>query len=111
MSSGSSSSFAAFVALLNDARIHAGNKPLGFLNPLIYSLNGKGFNDITDGNNPGCGTPGFNVSVSGSGKRLVLNIYDQATPGWDAVTGFGTPDFGKLKDIVMNASSWSNVLN
>ncbi|KAH8977865.1 subtilisin-like protein [Lactarius hatsudake] len=77
-------SFAAFVALLNDARIAAGKPPLGFLSPLIYALNGVGFNDITAGNAPGCGTPGFN-----------------ATAGWDPVTGFGTPDFGKLKDIVL----------
>ncbi|KAH9008252.1 tripeptidyl peptidase A [Lactarius hengduanensis] len=77
-------SFAAFVALLNDARISAGKPPLGFLSPLIYALNGVGFHDITAGNAPGCGTPGFN-----------------ATAGWDPVTGFGTPDFGKLKDIVL----------
>ncbi|KAI9443991.1 tripeptidyl peptidase A [Lactarius indigo] len=78
-------SFAAFVALLNDARIAAGRPPLGFLNPLLYWLNGVGFNDVTSGNAPGCGTPGFNV-----------------TEGWDPVTGLGTPDFGKLKEIVLN---------
>ncbi|KAI9455151.1 subtilisin-like protein [Lactarius psammicola] len=77
--------FAALVALLNDARLAAGKPVLGFLNPFIYMLNGAGFNDITTGNNPGCGTPGFNATV-----------------GWDPVTGFGTPDFGKLKDIVLS---------
>ncbi|KAH9171605.1 tripeptidyl peptidase A [Lactarius sanguifluus] len=82
--SASSPSIAAFISLLNDARIAAGKQSLGFLNPLIYALNGVGFNDITAGNAPGCGTPGFN-----------------ATAGWDPVTGFGTPDFGKLKDIVL----------
>ncbi|KAI0262573.1 tripeptidyl peptidase A [Gloeopeniophorella convolvens] len=82
--SASSPSFAGFVSLLNDARLSAGRPSLGFLNPLIYSLKGTGFNDITAGNAPGCGTPGFN-----------------ATAGWDPVTGFGTPDFGKLKDIVL----------
>jgi tripeptidyl-peptidase I len=61
--SASSPSFAGFVALLNDARIAAGKRSLGFLNPLIYALNGQGFNDITAGNAPGCGTPGFNVSA------------------------------------------------
>jgi hypothetical protein len=25
----------------------------------------------------------------------------QATTGWDPVTGLGTPDFGKLKDILV----------
>ncbi|KAI9455152.1 tripeptidyl peptidase A [Lactarius psammicola] len=82
--SASAPSFAAFVALLNDARLAAGKPVLGFLSPLIYVLNGVGFNDITAGNAPGCGTPGFN-----------------ATAGWDPVTGFGTPNFGKLKDIVL----------
>lgn len=79
--------FAGFVSLLNDARIRAGKSPLGFLNPLIYSINllhTGAFNDITTGNNPGCGTTGFN-----------------ATTGWDPVTGFGTPNFGILKDIVL----------
>ena len=57
--------FAGFVALLNDARIKAGLPTLGFLNPLIYSIGATdptAFNDITTGNNPGCGTEGFNVS-------------------------------------------------
>ncbi|KAH9023387.1 peptidase S8/S53 domain-containing protein, partial [Lactarius pseudohatsudake] len=72
-------SFAAFVALLNDVRLTHGRPSLGFLNPLLYGLNGAGFNNITTGNAPGCCTPGF-----------------IATAGWDPVTGFGTPDFGKL---------------
>ena len=60
--SASAPTFAGLVALLNDARIAAGKPPLGFLNPLIYRLGGEAFNDITAGNAPGCGTPGFNVS-------------------------------------------------
>ncbi|EJF62249.1 tripeptidyl peptidase A [Dichomitus squalens] len=78
--------FASIVSLLNSARISKGLPSLGFLNPLIYALQATDpsvFNDITTGNNPGCGTPGFN-----------------ATEGWDPVTGVGTPNFGKLKDIV-----------
>ncbi|TCD70002.1 hypothetical protein EIP91_005252 [Steccherinum ochraceum] len=78
--------FAAIISLLNDARLSKKQKPLGFLNPLIYALareHPKAFNDITVGNNPGCGTPGFN-----------------ATKGWDAITGVGTPNFGVLKELV-----------
>ncbi|KAF5333533.1 hypothetical protein D9611_002703 [Ephemerocybe angulata] len=85
--SASSPTFAGFVALLNDARLSAGKPPLGFLNPLLYSSvveRAGALNDITSGSNPGCGTPGFN-----------------ATEGWDPVTGLGTPNFGKLKDIVL----------
>ncbi|KAL0950239.1 hypothetical protein HGRIS_010224 [Hohenbuehelia grisea] len=81
--SASSPAFAGFVALLNDVRLAKGKKPLGFLNPLLYSKAVSGFNDITTGNNPGCGTPGFN-----------------ATKGWDAITGLGTPNFGKLVKLV-----------
>ena len=56
--SASSPTVAGIVSLLNDARIAAGKPPLGFLNPLIYSQAAHTFNDITVGNNPGCGTPG-----------------------------------------------------
>ncbi|THH19894.1 hypothetical protein EW146_g1336 [Bondarzewia mesenterica] len=82
--SASSPAFAAVVSLLNDARVSAGLPTLGFLNPLLYSKGMKGLNDITVGNSTGCGTSGFNASE-----------------GWDPVTGLGTPNFGKLKDIVM----------
>jgi hypothetical protein len=47
--------------MLNDARISAGKTPLGFLNPFLYSAGYTALNDITVGNNPGCGTEGFNV--------------------------------------------------
>jgi tripeptidyl-peptidase-1 len=73
--SAASPSFAAFVALLNDARIAAGKSALGFLNPLIYELNGNGFNDVTSGNAPGCGTPGFNVSVFFFFRRASLGVW------------------------------------
>ncbi|EJD01556.1 tripeptidyl peptidase A [Fomitiporia mediterranea MF3/22] len=82
--SASSPAFAAFVSMLNDVRLSNGKPPLGFLNPFIYSIGKAGFNDITIGNNPGCGTPGFNTSV-----------------GWDPVTGLGTPNFGKLKQLIL----------
>ena len=67
---------AALVTLLNDARIAAGKSSLGLLNPLLYSIADGDqqavFNDITDGHNPGCGSPGFWAGV-----------------GWDPVTGVG----------------------
>ncbi|KAI0682616.1 tripeptidyl peptidase A [Earliella scabrosa] len=84
--SASAPTFAGIVSLLNSARLSKGLRPLGFLNPLVYAieaLDPAAFNDITTGNNPGCGTPGFN-----------------ATRGWDPVTGVGTPNFGKLKEFV-----------
>ena len=75
--------FAGIVTLLNEARIAKGKGPVGFLNPTMYKNPGA-FNDITIGNNPGCGTGEFN-----------------ATPGWDPVTGLGTPNFQKLKKVFL----------
>lgn len=75
--------FAGIVTLLNEARIAAGKGPIGFLNPTLYANPGA-FHDITVGSNPGCGSGGFN-----------------ATPGWDPVTGLGTPDYQKLKEVFL----------
>ena len=67
--SASSPMFASMVALVNEQLLDAGQPTLGFLNPLLYSAGAAAvFNDITIGNNPGCGTPGF-----------------PALPGWDPV--------------------------
>ena len=59
--SAASPTFTAIIALLNDARLRAGQPSLGFLNPMIYSRLYAGLNDITVGHNGGCGTWGFNV--------------------------------------------------
>jgi tripeptidyl-peptidase I len=81
------------IALVNDALLAAGRPVLGFLNvsifpisiqaeanksiqPWIYSGGYKAFTDIVGGSSAGCNTGGF-----------------AAQPGWDAVTGFGTPYF------------------
>ncbi|RPD61015.1 subtilisin-like protein [Lentinus tigrinus ALCF2SS1-7] len=78
--SASSPVMAAILSGINDARLAIGKKPIGFINPTIYSSTfQKAFNDITNGTNPGCGTAGF-----------------YAQPGWDPVTGVGTPNFPKL---------------
>ncbi|KAF7353885.1 Subtilisin-like protein [Mycena venus] len=77
----SSPIFSSVIGLLNDEEpnafqlISAGKPVLGFLNPWIYTNPGA-FNDITTGNNPGCGTTGF-----------------PAMSGWDPVTGMGSPNF------------------
>lgn len=65
---------ASVISLLNDALIAAGKKPLGFMNPMLYSKLYTGFHDITSGSSIGCSTAGF-----------------PAQKGWDAVTGWGTP--------------------
>ena len=56
-----------------------GRTPLT-LNGQLYSDAFAGaFNDITNGTNAGCGTQGF-----------------PAAPGWDPITGLGTPNFANL---------------
>ena len=60
--------------MLNDARISAGKPALGFLNPWLYETGCAGLNDITVGNNPGCGTEGFNSTIGwdpGKSYRLL----------------------------------------
>ncbi|KAJ7591435.1 tripeptidyl peptidase A [Mycena floridula] len=82
--SASAPTFAAIIALVNDARLTNNQSTLGFLNPLLYQPRvAATFNDITTGSNPGCGTPGFN-----------------ATKHWDPVTGLGTPNLKKLLEAL-----------
>jgi kumamolisin len=68
--------WASLIALINQKL----GKPIGYLNPLLYNQLAKSgaFRDITVGNN-------------GAYK---------AGPGWDACTGFGTPDGTKLLDAL-----------
>lgn len=75
--------FAALLTLINEERIAAGRPTVGFVNPMIYA-HPEAFNDVTEGNNEGCGTDGF-----------------KAAKGWDPVTGMGTPDYQKLLDVFM----------
>jgi len=81
--SASSPTLGAILAMINDARLAAGKSTIGFINPTLYSAPFQAaLNDITVGGNPGCGTEGFSTAV-----------------GWDPVTGLGTPNFEKLKDL------------
>lgn len=81
--SASSPTFAAVIALVNDALIAAGRPALGFLNPWLYGGAYTALTDITSGSSIGCNTSGFPAEV-----------------GWDAVTGFGTPvsDFSRAEE-------------
>ncbi|KAF8264575.1 peptidase S8/S53 domain-containing protein, partial [Lactarius quietus] len=80
--SGAAPVVAGIISLLNDYRMSQGKAPRGFLNPWLYGKARVGFTDITEGSNPGCGTPGFSAIV-----------------GWDPVTGLGTPDFEQLRYV------------
>jgi subtilase family serine protease len=72
--------WAAVIALADQ---YAG-RHLGLVNPALYQIGRSGryhqaFNDVTTGNN----TPKF------SGKKFVGY---SASPGWDPVTGWGSPN-------------------
>lgn len=83
--SAASPAAAGVLTMVNDALIAAGRSPLGFMNPWLYKVGGsKGFNDITQGNIWGCDTSGFSAQV-----------------GWDLATGFGTPDFKKIRSALV----------
>ena len=72
--------WAAFCALINEARHKNGKQSLPFLNPLLYPLLGTNcFRDIMSGSN---------------------GAY-HAGPGYDLVTGLGVPD---MKQLVTNLS-------
>ena len=73
--------WASIISLLNAQRAEMGKAPVGFINPTLYK-NPQAFHDIVSGNNAGCGTNGFT-----------------AVPGWDPVTGLGTPNFPALSAI------------
>ncbi|KAI9927087.1 hypothetical protein ASPWEDRAFT_46570 [Aspergillus wentii DTO 134E9] len=94
--------FGAIIGLLNDARLRAGKPTLGFLNPLIYSEAWKTFTDITAGKSVGCDgiDPQSGSHVNGSG--IIPFAHWNATTGWDPVTGFGVPNFEKLKELVLS---------
>lgn len=81
--SASSPTFGSVVALLNEERLKAGKGSVGFLNPTLYANPGV-LNDITEGGNQGCGTPGFS-----------------SAEGWDPVTGLGTPNYPKLLELYL----------
>ncbi|KAG6891682.1 hypothetical protein C0992_010085 [Termitomyces sp. T32_za158] len=102
--SASSPAFAGFVALLNDVRLTHGQRPMGFLNPFLYSKGANGLNDITVGHNSGCGTTGFNhPSRQRKAGIQVITIFPTPNDCLTnvSVTGLGTPNFGKLKELVL----------
>lgn len=76
--------FASVINRINEARLNAGKNTIGFINPVLYA-HPEILNDITNGTNPGCDTDGFS-----------------AAPGWDPVTGLGTPNYPKMLDYFMS---------
>jgi len=82
---------AGLISLLNDARLNAGLPSMGFINPFLYSArrnNTAAFYDVTVGNN------------NDGDIQPRCSIYPdtcpygfQTAPGWDPVSGLGTPNY------------------
>ncbi|KAL6863612.1 DHS-like NAD/FAD-binding domain-containing protein [Trichoderma novae-zelandiae] len=85
--------FASMVALINDARLRAGKKSLGFLNQHLYSAKVRAvLQDITAGQSASCIWD--DADIPGGWP---------AAQGWDAITGLGVPKrFDKLMEVLVN---------
>uniref|UniRef100_A0A7N5K6B4 Tripeptidyl peptidase 1 n=1 Tax=Ailuropoda melanoleuca TaxID=9646 RepID=A0A7N5K6B4_AILME len=82
--------FGGVLSLINEHRILSGRPPLGFLNPRLYQQRGAGLFDVTHGCHESC----LNEEVQGQGFC--------SGPGWDPVTGWGTPNFPALLKTLIN---------
>ncbi|OQN98397.1 hypothetical protein B0A48_15665 [Cryoendolithus antarcticus] len=82
--SASSPAFAAILTRINEERIARRKSTIGFVNPALYA-HPEVLHDITIGNNSGCGTPGF-----------------YAAPGWDPLTGLGTPNYPAMLKLFLS---------
>jgi tripeptidyl-peptidase I len=106
--SASAPAVAALISLVNAARVAAGKSSLGLLNYAIYEYGSSFAYDIRSSNNR-C-----------TGKPIQLFLYDKlypkrcfylrlaqvccnegfsCAPGWDPVTGWGSIDFEKFRNI------------
>ncbi|KAG7285932.1 hypothetical protein NEMBOFW57_008228 [Staphylotrichum longicolle] len=77
--------FASIIALINNERLHAGKRRVGFVNPTLYA-HAKVLRDVALGANDGCG----------------VSEAFRASAGWDAVTGLGSPDYEKMRRLFMS---------
>src|SRR6266536_562134 len=93
---------AAIIGLLNDARFRAGKGPLGFINPWLYAFGFTSLNDITGGGSIGCNGVNGQTGATIPGASVIPFASWNATVGWDPVTGLGTPNFEKLKALVLS---------
>lgn len=81
--------FSGIIANINAYRLKAGKPVLGFVNPLLYAVHAKdklAFNDVVQGDN----------SCTEDACPCPANTGFAAAPGWDAATGLGTPNYGRI---------------
>ena len=93
---GTSEGSPAWAGVVADLNQRAGF-PLGFLNPALYALGAANLlypsvlHDVAVGNNAQPPIPGYN-----------------ATKGWDATTGWGTPNLGQFAKSLIRESARTN---
>ncbi|EFA80244.1 hypothetical protein PPL_07069 [Heterostelium album PN500] len=89
--SASAPTIASIISIINDKLLRRGEEPLGFVNPSIYAIgsqNPDAFFDIVMGDNS-------------CPESFPCNQYGYpATPGYDTVTGFGSPIFPVLEKLL-----------
>ncbi|KOS22865.1 Tripeptidyl-peptidase SED2 [Escovopsis weberi] len=90
--SASTPTLASMIALVTDARLKMGKKPLGWLNELIYSEEVRAvLQDVTNGTTQSCT---WNGETPGGWPAL---------KGWDAATGVGVPkNFEKFMQVLVD---------
>ena len=89
------------MALLNDARFRAGLPAIGFANPWLYTIGSAGLTDIVDGGSFGCAGVDLQTGMNITGAGVIPYATWNATPGWDPVTGLGTPNFGSMLNLAL----------
>jgi tripeptidyl-peptidase-1 len=88
-----------FISRMNEINIARHSTTLGFINPLLYTMAAaqpNTFNDIKTGenfcpeNNSGC----VSALLNNQGSTNCSGFY--SAPGWDPVTGLGSPNLGNM---------------
>ncbi|KAL2111862.1 hypothetical protein VUR80DRAFT_9155 [Thermomyces stellatus] len=76
---------ASMITMINGERLLEGKGPVGFLNPVLYSHSDV-LEDVIHGENVGC--------KENHGFRAI--------EGWDAATGLGSPDYERLRELLLS---------
>ena len=75
---------ASIPSKLNNTHLHAGKKPVGFVNRVLYAYPHL-MNGIVGDLNYGCGSQAF-----------------EAIAGWDPLTGLETPNYHRLLELYLS---------
>ena len=93
--------WASYMALVNEEAANEGKPPIGFLNPALYLI-AKGSRYASD----------FHDIIGGSNNCCGQNYAYTAVPGFDLVSGWGTPSGTNLMtDLLSQGSAFSLLLS